>query len=75
MSNIGLVSVDITLHNILYIQVLGLVSMSNDGLVSVDNSGTVRLWETGVANLQRSYEVSKERKSINNFTNCIFICI
>ena len=34
----GLVSVDITLYNILYIQVLGLVSMSNDGLVSVDNS-------------------------------------
>ena len=49
----------------LYIQVLGLASMSNDGLVSVDNSGTVRLWETGVANLQRSYEVSKETRSIN----------
>ena len=28
--------------------------MSNDGLVTVDNSGTVRLWETGVANLERS---------------------
>jgi hypothetical protein len=35
-------------------QVLSLSSMSNDGLVSVDNSGTVRLWETGVANLERS---------------------
>ena len=38
MSNNGLVSVDITLYNILCIQVLGLASMSNDGLVSVDNS-------------------------------------
>ena len=28
--------------------------MSNDGLATVDNSGTVRLWETGVANLERS---------------------
>ena len=28
--------------------------MSNDGLVTVDNSGSVRLWETGVANLERS---------------------
>ena len=28
--------------------------MSNDGLVSVDNAGTVRIWETGVANLEKS---------------------
>jgi len=37
-------------------KVLGISSMSNDGLVTVDNSGTVRLWETGVANLQRSLD-------------------
>lgn len=30
--------------------------MSNESLVSVDNSGIVRLWETGVANLQRSLD-------------------
>ncbi len=35
-------------------QVLSLSKMSNDGLVTVDNSGTVRLWETGLANLERS---------------------
>ena len=35
-------------------QVLALAPMSNEGLVSVDNAGTVRLWETGVANLERS---------------------
>jgi len=34
--------------------VLGISDMSNDGLVTVDNSGSVRLWETGVANLERS---------------------
>jgi len=30
--------------------------MSEEGLVTVDNSGTVRLWETGVANLERSLQ-------------------
>ncbi len=30
--------------------------MSNEGLATVDNNGTVRLWETGVANLERSLE-------------------
>ena len=35
-------------------QVLALAPTSNEGLVSVDNAGTVRLWETGVANLERS---------------------
>jgi len=35
-------------------KVLGITAMSNDGLATVDNSGTVRLWETGVANLERS---------------------
>ena len=35
-------------------QVLSLSAMSNDGLVSVDNAGTVRIWETGVANLEKS---------------------
>ncbi len=30
--------------------------MSNEGLATVDNAGTVRLWETGVANLERSLE-------------------
>eukprot|EP00092_Neocalanus_flemingeri_P037789 GFUD01041137.1.p1 GENE.GFUD01041137.1~~GFUD01041137.1.p1 ORF type:complete len:1900 (+),score=456.60 GFUD01041137.1:60-5702(+) len=35
-------------------KVLGISRMSNDGLATVDNSGTVRLWETGVANLERS---------------------
>ncbi len=30
--------------------------MSNEGLASVDNGGVVRLWETGVANLERSLE-------------------
>jgi hypothetical protein len=37
-------------------QILALSEMSNESLVSVDNSGSVRLWETGVANLQRSYD-------------------
>ncbi len=37
-------------------QVLSLAETSNEGLVTVDNSGTVRLWETGVANLERSYD-------------------
>ena len=37
-----------------YCRVLALSKMSNDGLATVDNSGTVRLWETGVANLERS---------------------
>ena len=37
-------------------RVLGITDMSNDGLATVDNSGTVRLWETGVANLERSLD-------------------
>ena len=37
-------------------QTLSLCEMSNEGLATVDNSGTVRLWETGVANLERSLE-------------------
>jgi len=36
-------------------QSLVLAEMSDEGLVSVDNGGCVRLWETGVANLERSY--------------------
>ena len=39
-------------------RVLALCPMSGDGLVTADNAGTVRLWETGVANLERSLEVS-----------------
>jgi len=37
-------------------KVIGMSEMSNEGLVTVDNSGTVRVWETGVANLQRSLD-------------------
>jgi len=37
-------------------RVLGITDMSNDGLATVDNSGTVRMWETGVANLERSLD-------------------
>lgn len=35
-------------------QVMAMAEMSNEGLVTVDNAGSVRLWETGVANLERS---------------------
>ncbi len=35
---------------------MALGETSNEGLVSVDNSGCVRLWETGIANLERSLE-------------------
>jgi len=42
-------------------KVLGICRMSNDGLATVDNSGTVRLWETGVANLERSLNEWKKK--------------
>ncbi len=38
-------------------RVLALSAMSGDGVVTADNAGTVRLWETGVANLERSMQV------------------
>jgi hypothetical protein len=37
---------------------VALSAMSGDGLVTADNAGTVRLWETGVANLERSMQAS-----------------
>jgi hypothetical protein len=38
-------------------RVLALSAMSGDRVVTADNAGTVRLWETGVANLERSMQV------------------
>ena len=48
-------------------QLLSLAQMSNEGLVSVDNAGTVRLWETGVANLERS--LGEWRRMVGDLSN------